>query len=310
MANKPKYSICVPNFNMADTLEVALESVLRQIDDDYEVLVVDDGSSDNSLDILKEMAAKYAQLRVISLARNRKRKLGQTRNISVEEAKGEYVILHIDADDYWEPHIKDFVAVFHKVEKCVGLDLLVSGQQLNIAKRKLLLAYGPYRNTHRLQDRDMWTRLAADDRYLRLLHRVFWKRIGRKRRTIFFKSISNTWYRMNYELRSSNEPLIYAYENLTAPIFKRTDRRTFRNRVGRMVMTLPAFILSRFDEPLPLPENLPSQMAFSIKRDSEGGTYSQIMKNNNCNPALDFLDKKGREVFTQGPEFREEKLTN
>ena len=41
---KPTYSVCVCNYNMAETLEVSLKSVLDQLDERYEVVVVDDGS--------------------------------------------------------------------------------------------------------------------------------------------------------------------------------------------------------------------------------------------------------------------------
>src|SRR3990172_7137573 len=106
----PTYSICICNYNMADTLERALVSVLDQVDRDYEILVIDDGSSDESVSILRALAGRYTALRVIELERDPKRRLGETRNISVREARGEYVILHVDTDDVWEPYIKDFVA--------------------------------------------------------------------------------------------------------------------------------------------------------------------------------------------------------
>ena len=51
----PRYSVCVCNYNMADTLERAMTSVLDQLDRNlYEVVVIDDGSSDSSLDELEE----------------------------------------------------------------------------------------------------------------------------------------------------------------------------------------------------------------------------------------------------------------
>ena len=52
---QPKYSVCICNHNMANTLDLSLKSVVNQLNDDYEVLVIDDGSNDNSLQILSEM---------------------------------------------------------------------------------------------------------------------------------------------------------------------------------------------------------------------------------------------------------------
>ena len=132
-----EYSICVANFNMADTLEQALTSVLGQLDHRFEVVVVDDGSSDGSVAVLDRLANRFPFLRYISLPRSRKRLLGETRNIGIRAARGKYILLHIDADDVWEPYIKDFVAVFHRIERCVGRDIYLQGQQIGIG-RKLL----------------------------------------------------------------------------------------------------------------------------------------------------------------------------
>ena len=84
-------------------------------------------------------------------------------------------MLHIDADDVWEPYINSFVYLFHKLEKLIKKDVLLSGSQINIAKRKFLMKHGPYRNTHRAQDRDMWHRLAAIDAYIPVDHIIFRK---------------------------------------------------------------------------------------------------------------------------------------
>ena len=117
--NNPKYSICICNYNMDQTIEQSLVSVLDQIDNRYEVLLLDDGSSDNSVLIVKELQNKYHNLRLLSLKRDKKRLLGETRNISIREARGEYVILHVDTDDVWGPFIDDFVSVFHKIANCI-----------------------------------------------------------------------------------------------------------------------------------------------------------------------------------------------
>ena len=88
---KPIYSICICNFNMSNTLEISLKSILDQIDDRFEVVVVDDGSTDTSLNILFRIKSHYKQLRIIPLIRDRRRKLGETRNISIRAARGKYV---------------------------------------------------------------------------------------------------------------------------------------------------------------------------------------------------------------------------
>jgi glycosyltransferase involved in cell wall biosynthesis len=297
LSNMPKYSICVPNYNMGDTLDRALRSVLLQIDDDYEVLIVDDGSSDNSIDVLDDLTKEFGLLRVISLARDRKRKLGETRNISVREARGEYVILHVDADDLWDPYIKDFVAVFHKLEQCIGRDVLVSGQQINMARKSFLLQHGPYRNTHRAQDRDMWMRLAAVDAYIPLRHQVFRTRLARSKKISFFKAIHDSWYHMLYDMRRGTAQKEYILGCLTGVFWSPTKNFSFKMRIFRFLFILPVFIASRLDEPLPSPDNMNSHQAFVDYRERVGGDYAEIMTRHGGDPDLSFLCPEAARIF-------------
>ena len=157
----PRYSICMCNYNMADTISRSLISILDIIDDLYEVVVVDDGSNDGSQFILYDLMSQYKQLRVFCLPRDSKRKLGFTRNFSIHKAVGEYVILHLDCDDIFNRHILDFVTVFHHIEQALGRDVLVSGCHINVARKSFLTQYGPYQNIFRGEDRDLWSRLAV-----------------------------------------------------------------------------------------------------------------------------------------------------
>ena len=137
---------------MANTIERALRSVLDQLDDSFEVIVVDDGSKDQSVSILRRLEKEYPNLSVFELERNRNRTLAQTRNISISYARGEYLILHIDCDDYWHPYIKDFVLVYHQIEKFKGPNFLLSGQQINMGNAQFLRSHGPYQNGHMVED--------------------------------------------------------------------------------------------------------------------------------------------------------------
>ena len=102
------------NYNMEDTLEQSLESLLSQLDDNFEVVLIDDGSSDGSVSVIKKLQSKYTTLKLYEYPRDPKRNMRQ--NISIEKASGEYVLLHLDCDDAG-PYIKDFILIFHKIEK-------------------------------------------------------------------------------------------------------------------------------------------------------------------------------------------------
>ena len=88
---------------MSSTIQESLSSILSQLNNDFEVIVVDDGSNDNSLNIIYELQKKYSFLKVIPLERDKRRKLGETRNVSVRASNGKYVLLHLDTDDIWDP---------------------------------------------------------------------------------------------------------------------------------------------------------------------------------------------------------------
>ena len=87
-----KFSIIIPNYNKEYYIKETLESVLNQSYKNIEVIVVDDGSTDNSLNIIKNYDVKL-------LHTNRKR-AGGARNIGIDNATGDY-ILFLDSDDYF-----------------------------------------------------------------------------------------------------------------------------------------------------------------------------------------------------------------
>lgn len=176
----PIYSVCICNYNMKDYLEISLKSILDQLDDRYEVLVIDDGSNDGSLDVLANLEKKYQIMRLVPLKRDFRRKLGETRNISVKAARGKYVLLHIDSDDIWEPHIDSFVRVFHEIEKRKHLDeFMLSGLQIQMANKNLLLKQ-PYQNIYYTEDRILWSQLSVTDKFICIDHKNFRERITLK----------------------------------------------------------------------------------------------------------------------------------
>lgn len=291
----PKYSICICNHNMADTLERALSSVLEQLNDDYEVLVIDDGSVDNSVKILRDLSLKYSLLRYIELKRDNKRKLGETRNISVREAYGEYVILHVDADDEWEPYIKDFVEVFRRIEACLERDVLLSGQQINIAKKSFLLKHGPYKNVHMFEDRDLWMRLAAIDVYIPLAHKVFRTRLKRTSQITTRKAIRDIWTRLIFDLRVVRNIRKYMLRKLFPLFVRPISEFSLKQRLVMMIMVIPAFFVSQFQEKL----DSSAHEKFIGYRKRYESTYKEIMAKLGCDEDISFLSTDAQKIFTE-----------
>jgi glycosyltransferase involved in cell wall biosynthesis len=165
----PRYTIAVSNYNMAETLAVSLTSILEQIDDRFEVLVVDDGSTDGSVEILRRLEETYDALRVCYDAGNDN--LAEARNYSFEEARGDYVLASLDTDDQFTKCITEFVNLYHQFEAGFNGDFFLLGDSLYIAPRELLLEV-PYRSLGYGEDRDFFRRLIARGVLLSLSHRL------------------------------------------------------------------------------------------------------------------------------------------
>ena len=97
MAQKPLVSILVPCYNSAPWLAETLDSALTQTYSDIELIVVDDGSEDDSLAIAKSYESKH--VKVIS---QQNRGASAARNVAYKSSKGEY-IQYLDADDIISP---------------------------------------------------------------------------------------------------------------------------------------------------------------------------------------------------------------
>lgn len=97
MASSPKISICIPMYNAARFIKDCIDSVLSQSFKDFELLVVDDGSNDDSCDIVNSI--KDNRIRLIQ---NKHDYVGSL-NMLLDEAKGKY-IARMDADDVMYPN--------------------------------------------------------------------------------------------------------------------------------------------------------------------------------------------------------------
>src|SRR5437867_2754121 len=101
------FSVVIPAFNRREFLPLTLESVGQQRFADYEVIVVDDGSTDGTVEHLRWLGSRA---RVLTQAN---RGPGPARNRGVAEARGEYVAF-LDSDDVWFPWtLSIFASLIH-----------------------------------------------------------------------------------------------------------------------------------------------------------------------------------------------------
>ena len=114
----PLVSIITPCYNAASFISQAIESVLAQSFGDWEMIIVDDCSSDDSLSIIQKYARIDSRIRYL---RTDKPSGSPTlpRNMGIKEAKGRYIAF-LDSDDIWLPNkLSDQLKVFEKSEVAI-----------------------------------------------------------------------------------------------------------------------------------------------------------------------------------------------
>ena len=95
----PLVSVILPTYNRATTLARAVESVLNQTFADFELVIIDDGSTDGT----RELLGKYAGVGKVRIIWAERRGAGGARNLGVSQARGVYIAFQ-DSDDEWVPH--------------------------------------------------------------------------------------------------------------------------------------------------------------------------------------------------------------
>lgn len=101
----PKLSVIIPVYNTEKYIKECVDSIINQTFKDYEIILVDDASTDGSGRICNEYAAKYDFIKVIHKEHGGPT---HTRKAGLKEARGAYVS-YIDSDDYIEPQMYDFL---------------------------------------------------------------------------------------------------------------------------------------------------------------------------------------------------------
>ena len=97
---KPKVSIVTPAYNAADSIREVYESIKNQTFKDWEWLVVDDCSKDDTFKILGDIAAKDHRVRIFQNPKNSRAAV--SRNFATQMATGKFIAF-LDADDMWKP---------------------------------------------------------------------------------------------------------------------------------------------------------------------------------------------------------------
>ncbi len=103
----PKVTIYMPNHNYANYIDEAVESIKKQSFEDWELIIIDDGSTDSS----RETLEKYKSEEKITVLEQENQGLNITNNVAIRLARGEYIV-RVDADDYLD---ENFLLVLSNV---------------------------------------------------------------------------------------------------------------------------------------------------------------------------------------------------
>ena len=189
---KPSFSVVIPTYNSEHFIANSLLSVLEQTYENYEVIVSDDGSIDNTVKIIEDISAKFSEKKILVL-RNNHEGPGAARNRGIEAARNDWIAF-LDSDDIWNKEklerAAEFILNFPDVDLvCHNEKWLEDGKEitLNLAasfnnkinpflslyrkntlspsgvtvKKALLLKAGMFDETlPSAQDYDLWLRLA------------------------------------------------------------------------------------------------------------------------------------------------------
>lgn len=209
---KEKVSIIVPMYNAEKFIGKTIESVLSQTYENWEMLIMNDVSTDNSLAIVNEFAKKNGRIKVVNTEKNMGVVKG--RNYLIDLASGKYIAF-LDADDYWHSEKLEKQVQFME-EKNVGIScteytrVRENGEKINEVVIKSEISYTDMLKNNYLGCLTvMYDVEKVGKRYFKELEKnedyVLWLEIVKDVKTIYGLKENLAYYRVLDNSRSSNK---------------------------------------------------------------------------------------------------------
>lgn len=126
-----KISVIIPVYNSSTYLRKCLDSVVNQTLKDIEIIVINDGSTDDSKNIIEEYLCKYKNIIFID---QENKGIGKTRNIGIKKATGEYITF-VDSDDYIK---ENMLEEYYKYAKKHSFDLVIGSYIKKINNKEII----------------------------------------------------------------------------------------------------------------------------------------------------------------------------
>lgn len=174
----PKYSICVTTRNDGMTIEASFDSLLPQLDESFELIVVDGGSDDDrqraflaSLSDRAQRLENPIRTEVLFMGRVSR---GKARQIAFEHSRGDYILSSIDTDDTFRPVLKDMLSQYHA--RFEGR--IVSFGGLTVLPRMLVEELGGWPDLQWNEDGYLYARAFRRGLYVADFSNPFWQERG------------------------------------------------------------------------------------------------------------------------------------
>ncbi len=196
---RPEISVVIPCYNQAQYLPEAVESVAAQTFTDWELIIVNDGSTDRTSETANELIRRYPGRRIVLLEK-KNGGLSDARNYGIERATGTY-ILPFDADDLLQPTMLESVLAEMKRSGC---DVIYTDQEYFEADQKIVQTLDFDRNTLFLQNYFAYCSFYRKD---------MWKTVGGYKRSM-------KWGYEDWEFWISCAEAGYTFRRLPKVLFK------------------------------------------------------------------------------------------
>ena len=168
---RPQVSVIVPVFNVEPYVRKCLDSIIAQTLQDIEIICVDDGSTDGSLEVLEEYAVKDSRIKVL---KQKNLGAGEARNAGMGVSQGDYLFF-FDADDFAKPAMLERMADFAKKHNA---DVVVS--EFYRYDDSLHAVYGKHKLPADLMERAVISGEDVSERIFRIFKWSPWNKLFRR----------------------------------------------------------------------------------------------------------------------------------
>jgi glycosyltransferase involved in cell wall biosynthesis len=309
-----KVSVIISAYNYGKYLGKCIESVLNQAYDDYEIIIIDDGSTDNTADVLKE----YEDRENIKIIRNEKN-LGLIVSCdnAIRGSAGEYII-RLDADDYFDDNALLVLSSFLDKNPEIGM---VYSDYFNIRHDGKVLEYV---RCPKIGEEDRLMDMPANGAGS-MFRRSCYDAIGGYNKNVRYQDNYDIWIKMinKFKVANVNLPLFYYRKhglNMSSDINrhkKLQSRRRIKDEFAqnhlkkkiRVLGIIPA--RAKFDVCEMLPLKIlgdKSVMAYTIEEAQKVRSMDRVVVTTESKEIADAACKHGVDIIMRPPEFSDVRM--